>query len=433
MPRTRTISLPEKLVECKADICQKVNEVYINAKIPEKEFLVTIVKEIRKNPKQSAEDIAERLKIARSTFFYRLKKLGLTYNDIVKAVLQEAEEQFKRKIERRQAKRLPPKDKNEFLEREIVKKVIQRMKTAGLKQTHITRVINYWYRMCKALGISPEDFVDMDREQLWDMITQYLSDRADEDVDIRNDISILQTIQKWIGARILPPGITQKEYKGKYQEAEIDFEHRNKIVRDLLELYRQTRDPIYLKTIQAMAFLFYTGSRRQALLNFVWGDVVRIKLKDFTEKFGEDKFRVVSTLEKRGLRWNKLIPYSYYEILPNTPFSPTEVRRIAKILKQAMMKYYDEYNRHTKMYLEKSKVFHVWRHTATRTYLRAFKYNRSLVAKLLGWIKESNLVIYGDFELFQLLNIMAEEHDIKFVSPELYNEVRREILRAGLA
>jgi len=429
----RQIKLPEKLVDCKADICVKLNTIYLQAPTDYKIFLAQLLRELRKNLKAPAEDIAERLRIGRATLFYKLKRLGLKYNELIEALKQEAEEKLQRKIERRERIRLPPKDKQEFRERDIVKKVIQRMKTAGLKQSHINRVINYWYRMCKEIGIAPEDFTEMDREQLWDLITQYLSDRADQDIDIRSDISIIQTIQKWIGARILPPGITQKEYKGKFQEAEIDLEHRNKIVQDLLNKYELTRDPIYLKAIQAMAFLFYTGSRRQALMNFTWGDLVRIKLKDFVDKFGEDRFRAVSTLEKRGLRWTKLIPYSYYEILPNTPFSPTEVRRIAKILKEAMMKYFDEYNHHTKLYLEKSKIFHIWRHTATRTYLRAFKYNRSLVAKLLGWIKESNLVIYGDFQLFQLLNIMAEEHDIKFVSPELYQRIRNAILKAQLA
>jgi len=429
----KAITLPEKLVECKAPICQKLNEAYLRAGVLDKQLLVQIVKELRKRPNLSSVDMAELLRMARSSLFYKLKRIGITYNDIVRGVLQEAEERLQRRIERGKVKRLPPRDKQEFLEREIVKKVIQRMKTEKLKQSHINRVINYWYRMCKVLGLAPEDFVDMEREKLWDLVTQYLSDRADEDIDIRNDISVIQGIQKWLGVRILPPGITQKEYKGRYQQAEIDREHREKIVRDLLEQWRQTRDPIYLKSIQAMAFLFYTGSRRQALMNFIWGDLVRIKLKDFTDKFGEDRFRVVSTLEKRGIRWDKLIPYSYYEILPNAPFSPTEVTKIARILKKHMMKYYDEYNHHTQLYLQKSKVFHIWRHTACRTYLRAFKYNRSLVAKLLGWIKESNLKIYGDFELFQLLNIMAEEHDIKFVSPELYQEIRREITRSGLA
>jgi len=429
-------SLPERLLDCTDPLCVKINSIYQRAGVLDKQMLLRIVREIRKNPKLSASDLAERIKMARATLFYKLKKLGLTYQELVNGVIREAEEKYRRKLERRKVKRLPPRDKREFLEREIVQTVIKRMKSNKKKPEYIDRVISYWYRVCKYLGLAPEDFIPEsreDQEKLWNLMTQYISDRADEGFDIRNDISMLQSIQKWLGTQILAPGTTQSEYQGRYQEAEIDFEHRNKIVKDLLELYKKTRDISYIRTIQAMIFLYYTGSRRQALTNFIWGETVKIRLKDFTDKFGEERFKVVTTTEKRGIQWKKLIPYSYYEILPQRPFSQKEISRIMRILKEALMKYYDEYNEHTKLYLDKSKVFHIWRHTACREYLKAFKYNRALVSKLLGWKKESNLVIYGDYTLLELLNVMAEEHKIQFVSQELYQELRRIILRSGLA
>lgn len=429
----KQIKLPEQLVKCKADVCSKLNKIYQEAPILDKQLLYQITRILRKNLETPAEEIASQLKMGRSTLFYKLKKLGIKFNEIIEALKKEAEEEFQKKLERRKIKRLPPRDKEDFLQREPVVKLINRMRTQGLTSNHINGVINYFYRMCKYLGVSPEDFLELPREQVYDLVTQWISDRADEGYNTNADISMIQTIQKWLGVRLLPPGITQKEYKGKFQEAEIDYEHRNKIVNDLLNKYEITNDPIYLKTIQAMAFLFYTGSRRQALGNFTWGDVIRVRTKEFINVFGEDRFRFVSTLEKRGIRWNKLIPLSYVEILPNTPFSPTEIRKIAKILYEAMMKYFDEYNNHTKQYLKLHKIFHIWRHTATRTYLRAFKYNRSLVAKLLGWIKESNLVIYGDYSLLQLLDIMAEEHKIQFVSKELYNRIKYFIKKARLS
>ena len=430
MPR---FSLPEKLVNCQSDFCKKVNQAYQQADYGNKILLTKLSRELRKNIELPASDIAERLKMARSTLFYKLKKMGLTYYDIVQSLKDEAEEALQRKLETRKRKRLPPRDYQEFLERDIVKRVINTMKTAGRKQRFINSTIRFWYRMCKELGLAPEDFVEMEREQLWDMITQFIADLADEGLDINSVISTIQTIQKWLGVKILPPGVTQQEYKGKYQEAEIPREARNKIVLDLIDLYEKTGDDIYLKTIQAMIFLYYTGSRRQALGNFTWGEKVRIKLKDFVDKFGTDTFRVVSTLEKRGIRWTKLIPLNYAELLPNTPFSPSEINKISKILKKEMNEYRDLYNHHTILYLNKGKTFHIWRHTATREYLRAFKYNRSLVAKLLGWIKESNLKIYGDFQLFELLNIMAEEHKVKFVDEPVYKRIKQVFLKAGVA
>jgi hypothetical protein len=75
------------------------------------------------------------------------------------------------------------------------------------------------------------------------------------------------------------------------------------------------------------------------------------------------------------------------------------------------------------------KYYHVWRHTATREWLAGLRYNRYLVAKILGWIKDSNLVIYGDFDLLALLKVRAEKHKIKFISDELYHELLRIVER----
>lgn len=429
----RRISLPEYLVKCQADICKKVNETYLSVDYDKKQLLARIVKELRKNIELPASDIAERLRISRSGLFYNLKKMGLTYYDIIQALKQEAEELLQKKLEARKRKRLPPRDFQEFLEREIVQKLINTMRTAGRNKSHILNTVRFWYRMCKETGLAPEDFKEMEREQLWDIISGYISDKADEGYDIDNLVSIVQTIQKWLGVRVLPPGVTQKEYRGKYQEAEIPREVRNKIVLDLIEFYEKTGDDIYLKTIQAMIFLYYTGSRRQALSNFTWGETVRIKLKEFIEKFETDKFRAVTTLEKRNIRWTKLIPLQYAMLLPNIPFSPGEINKISRIMNQELNKYREYYNHHTVLYLDKGKTYHVWRHTATREYLRAFKYNRSLVAKLLGWIKESNLVIYGDFQLFELLNIMAEEHKIKFVDQHIFKRMQQVFARARIS
>jgi hypothetical protein len=310
--------------------------------------------------------------------------------------------------------------------------MITAMKASDRKQQYINRIVSFFYRMCRYLTLSPEDFIDLPREQVYDLVTQYISDRASEGVDVNNVVKEIQAVQKWLGVRILPPGITQKEYKGKYQEAEIPLQIRNEVVRNLLQLYESSKDPIFLKAIQAMAFLYYTGSRKQALTNFQKGEFITVGLDKLIRAVGTNRFRVISTLEKKDIYWRKLIPAHYDEIIPPAPFRPSEVRQIAKILKEQLMKYYDRYNTHTQLYLAKSKVFHIWRHTATRDYLKALGYNRYLVSKLLGWLKDSNLVIYGDYELLQLLELSTEEHSIKFINDELYNKLLTTIRRAGL-
>lgn len=230
----------------------------------------------------------------------------------------------------------------------------------------------------------------------------------------------------------MPPGVTQKEYKGKYQEAEIPPEIRNAVVSNLLELYESSKNPIFLKTIQAMALLYYTGSRKQALMNYQKGEFITVGLDKLVKAVGTNRFRVISTLEKKDIYWKKLIPANYDEIIPPAPFRPSEVKAIGKILKEQLMKYYNQYNTHTQLYLARNKVFHIWRHTATREYLKALGYNRYLVAKLLGWIKDSNLVIYGDYELLRLLELSTEEHTIKFIDDALFNKVLMAVRRAGL-
>jgi AcrR family transcriptional regulator len=426
------VELPPDLVKCEADACKSLNEVYRRAEVKDKEFLVQLVKQLRKNVRAPAEEVAEALGIGRSTLFYRLKKLNIKYEDVQNALVAEVEEAYRRKLERREIRRLPPKDKQEFFEREIVQKVITRMKGMNKSPGYISRVVGYWWRLTKRLGIAPEDFVEMDREKLHDLVVQYLSDRASEGVDINNEVRMIQTVQRWLGYPILPPGITQKEYKGKYQEAEIPLEIRNVVVSELLDYYDNTGNTLYLRTVQAMAFLYYTGSRRQALMNYQKGETVRVGLQPLIRAIGTDRFRIVSTLEKKGLYWRKLIPMTYDEIIPARAFSPSEVRAIAKLMKSLLMKYFDRYNKHTQLYLQKSKVYHIWRHTATRDYLKALGYNRYIVAKLLGWIKDSNLVIYGDYELLQLLQLAGEEHYIKFVDEPVYQRLLATIRRAGL-
>jgi hypothetical protein len=429
---SKPIDLPAELVKCKDPICEKINKAYAEAGVEDKLLLLNITKHLRKNIKMSASELSEASGIARSTLFYRLKVLMISYDELKEALKKEAEEVYRHKIQVKELKRLPPKDKEEFLNRDVVRKMIQGMIASQKKKFYINRIVNVFYRLCKHLAIAPEDLVELPRDQVFDMITQYISDRASEGVDINNLVKELQSIQKWLGVRILPPGITQKEYKGKYQEAEIPLHIRNLVVQNLLKLYEETGDKIYLKTIQAMALLYYTGSRRQALLNYQKGEFITVGLDKLVKAVGTNRFRVISTLEKKDLYWKKLIPAYYDVIIPPAPFTQGEVAKIGKILKEQLMKYYDQYNHHTQIYLKLNKIYHIWRHTATREYLKALGYNRYLVAKLLGWIKDSNLVIYGDYELLRLLELSTEEHFIKFIDDDLFEKVRTTILRAGL-
>lgn len=151
------LELPAEIVKCEDPICSRINQIYQQAPTDYKQFLISLIKQMRKNIRAPAEDIAVNLGLGRSTLFYRLQRLGLRFDEIQKALLLEAEEEFKRKLERREIRRLPPRDKQEFLERETVKKMIQAITASGKKQRYINRVINSFYKLCRALTLSPED------------------------------------------------------------------------------------------------------------------------------------------------------------------------------------------------------------------------------------------------------------------------------------
>lgn len=427
-------SLPTEVVKCKSEICVKVNEAYLKAPTELKLFLIDATKRLRTDLEMSAEELSSRLGIARSSLFNYMNRLGIKYKDIIEALRQEAEETLAKKLEKREIRRVLPSSKQEFLERSIVQQMKNKMVSAGKKTHYVNRIISFFYSLCRTLGLAPEDMIELHKEgrseELYDMIVSYISDQASLGKDVNNIIRQLQSIQKWLGARILPPGITQKEYKGKYQEAEIPLSVREEIVRELLELYKQTGDTTYIRTIQAMIILYYTGSRRQALTNYQVSDMVTVTHEKFIRAMRTNRFRIIVTLEKKDLTWRKLIPAYYDEAIPRNNFSYSELKQIARILKEQLTKRMDKLNSHTCLYLEKSKVFHIWRHTATREYLRVLEYNRSLVAKLLGWIKDSNLVIYGDYSILQLLGAeggVEQQTYLDFVSPELREEILRVI------
>jgi hypothetical protein len=95
---------------------------------------------LRKNVKYSAEDIASSLGIGRATLFYRLKNIGLTLEDVRKAVLYEYMLEAQRKVKKKEIKHLPPKDFSEFMQREVVQEVKKRCLQEAF-QSHTWRTL----------------------------------------------------------------------------------------------------------------------------------------------------------------------------------------------------------------------------------------------------------------------------------------------------
>ncbi|MEM4827556.1 MAG: hypothetical protein QXK07_05905, partial [Desulfurococcaceae archaeon] len=232
-----------------------------------------------------------------------------------------------------------------------------------------------------------------------------------------------------------------QEYRGKYQTAEIPLSVRVKLVRDLLEEWRKTKDPLYLRIIQGLIILYYTGSRRMVLvkvpgeprLRIDFSATIKADWDKVVQVYNEREFYRVVTIEKRGIRFNKIVPRSWGDLVRRFEFfTEDEIGRATRILTRIIKKYENELNEDTRRYLKHSKVWHIWRHTANRECLIAFEWNRMIVSKLLGWIKEQNLQIYGDYSIDQIFQLRPERVELKFVDDSTKREIIRELERAGL-
>jgi len=385
-------------------------------------FVEELEKLIRRKPSGSAEDYAESLGLGRATLFWRLKQMGLSLEDVRKSVFYEVEVETQKKIKKREVKALPPKDKQEFLQREIVQETIKKMRTANVSESHIENMISVWYDICKKFKIAPEDFADNEKvEEIKSVIVEYINKQKEEGKEIRSYIALLQTLAKWLEKPIIPSYIEQQEYRGKYQSAELPLPLRELMVEEIMKYDSE----IAKLALRSWIFLYYTGSRAESLTNFSIEGEFKVSWREFAEVYGENEFVIIKTLEKgkkgQKFTWRKLIPKSWSKLIPQRNLTPKELQKVRQItrtiLEKLAQKYPQFFNYDTLKYvIDKKKTMHVWRHTFAREALRSFKWNRYLVSKLGGWIKDSNLQIYGDYDLLSLIQVSTEKHKIEFCS-----------------
>ena len=401
---------------------EKVQEVKGKVEEEKRRFIEELEKLIRRKPSGSAEDYSESLGIGRATLFYRLKALGLTLEDVKKSVFYEVELETQKKIKKKEIKALPPKDKQEFLQREVVQETIKKMRTANVAESHVKNAVSIWYDICKQYKLAPEDFIDSEKiEEIKNIIVDYINKLKEEGKEVRAYIAYLQTLAKWLEKPILPSFIEQSEYRGKYQSAELPLPLRELMVEEIMKLDNE----IAKLALRSWILLYYTGSRAESLTNFSIEDEFKVTWREFVDVYGEDSFIIIKTSEKgkKGQKfvWRKLIPKSWSKFIPQRNLTKKElqkVRQITRTILERLAQQYSQYfNTDTLRYVKDlKKTMHIWRHTFAREALRAFKWNRYLVAKLGGWVKDGNLQIYGDYDLLSLIQVSTEKHKIEFCS-----------------
>ena len=381
---------------------EKLNLVLQKVSSEEKVFLDKVINALRRNLDYNGEELASITGIGRSTFFYRLQRLGIKLEEIRKALIYETELKRREKVYRKEIKRLPPSSFNEFLQREIVQKLIERLQSVKDQRNefHAQRVLSVFYQYCSTLGIAPEDVVEIaksDPEKIFDYTTKFLAKLAEEGYEINAKIAELQTLQMWLYVQLLPPWIEQAEYKGKYTSAELTLEAREAMVNELIELCsngkRYDKDICKL-TLRSWILLYYTGSRAESLTNFTIEQKIKVAWEKFKEVYGTDEFVVVKTHEKgkkgKKYEWRKLIPAQWSKLIPERNLTKKELEKVRSLTRTILLRLISEhgsklFNNDTIRYIigeeleskkkkkrKQGRVLHIWRHTFAREALKSF-------------------------------------------------------------
>jgi integrase len=421
---------------------------------------------LRENPELDVDIVAKQLETSRITLWRRLQKCNTTWQELKKKAQEEAKDrkrQLELKLEKKlEAKRIPPENFEEFMKRTVVVELMEKLQSASITDQQRKNIIKTWWRIIttynqlvkslKEIGdptaeelyeITPEDFVDpeipLKEKQKW--IERVIAVWRQKYSEINVYISMIQALQKYLEVQVLPSYIEQQEYTGKYSGAYIPPHVMERLVYDMLELFEKTGNVFYLKCVQGIVFLVYTGSRREALTTFrVVHEKLEVKNEMIVNLIGDSAVVVVETEEKgkkgRKIKHNKIIPYSLRDIALPQRFSKTEVAKLAELVRKILIeKYATELNEVTKLYLTQAKrSLHLLRHTSAYTYLVASNYNMFLVSKLLGWIKADNLKIYANPTLMYILaSTSGRVERVKFFENEeqVFTRIREALARVN--
>jgi hypothetical protein len=421
---------------------------------------------LRENPELDIDIVAKQLETSRITLWRRLTKCGTTWQEIKKKAQEEAKErkrQLELKLEKKlEAKRIPPTTFEEFLKRTVVVELMQKLQSAKISDYQRREIIKTWWKIIQTYNrlvrslkeindplaeelyeITPEDFLDpeipLSEKHKW--IERVVAVWKQKYADINQHIARIQSLRKYLGVQILPEYLGQEEYTGKYSGAYIPPHVMEKLIYDLIELFEKTGNTFYLKSVQAILFLSYTASRREALTNYkLIQEKLEVKNEMIVNMIGDSAVTVIETEEKgkkgRKIKHYKIIPYSIRDIALPPRFSKREVEKLAELVRKLLVeKYLSELNEVTKLYLTQAKrSLHLLRHTSAYTYLVASNYNMFLVAKMLGWIKADNLKIYANPTLMYILSSTTGKVErVRFFENEeqVFSRIREALARVN--
>ena len=328
------------------------------------------------------EEVAKKFGVSRRTVFYWLKQNNISVKKIREEWKRKLEEKEKEKKERLATKGLIPEDFDEFMKLEEVKKFYEWLRARNV--TTSEDIVRTLHKVCMKLNIHPNMLLEDEGKE---KITSLLANAQYSKQTLE---SIKAHLRLWFKFNEKqPPAILALErYKSKIAHlAWFDEEERFKILVEAKN-YKE------FDLIRAcLLFLFYTGSRSEALKN-VRFEERRIKVN------GKEVTAVIAITQEKGRhgkrQWEKPIkPEIYYKYIKGKlPISEKELKLVRRLLKKIYDKVIDKNS--VKYEYAKKHPLHIWRHTAAMTLLHATDWNIGLVSEILGWDNPEILYqIYG--------------------------------------
>ena len=371
-----------------------------------------------------AEEVAKKFGVSRRSLFYWLRKQGVSIKQLQQEYKKKQEEKEAKKREKLAKLGAVPTNFEEFLKLEEVKKFYDWLRARNV--TTSEEIVRTIHKVCMELNIHPLMLLE---EGGKDKLTSFLAE-AKERYAKQTLESYKAHLRLWykFNEQQPPAILTLERYKSKIAHlAWFNEEERFKILEAARKMLKAEEYELFRA---AVMFLFYTGSRAEALKN-VRFEERKIKVN------GKEIPAVIAITQEKGRhgkkQWEKPIkPEIYFKYIKGRlPIAEKELKWLRRILKKIYEQVLDK-NSVKYEYAMKHPI-HVWRHTAAMTLLHATDWNIGLVAEILGWENPEILFqVYGrmppEKKIAIVMGIEYEKPKFEFV----YGELEKKAVELGL-
>jgi len=369
-----------------------------------------------------ADEVAKKFGVSRRTLFYWLKKNSISIKKLQEEYKRQQEEKEAKKREKLARLGAVPQDFNEFLKIEEVQKFYN-----WLKARHVTTsdaIVRTIHKVALELNIHPMMLLENEgKEKLTELLAKYTEHYSKQSLE-----SIKAHLRLWykFNEKQPPAILTLERYKSKVAHlAWFDVEDRLRILETARKMLKADEYDLFRATV---LFLFYTGSRAEALKN-VRFEERKIKVN------GKEFVAIIAITQEKGRhgkkQWEKPIkPNIYFRYIKGRlPISEKELKWLRRTLK----KIYEQVLDHESVKYEYAikHPIHVWRHTAAMTLLHATDWNIGLVAEILGWENPEILFqVYGrmppEKKIAIVMGIEYEKPKFEYVYGEWEKKAREQ-------